>query len=61
MTSRPLISVFDPAATTFTVQAESKGIPLPGVFCAPIRLDIVQFVHANINKNARQAHGVDPR
>ena len=31
---------------------------MPAVFTAPIRDDIVQFVHANMNKNRRQAHGV---
>lgn len=36
-------------------------IALPAVFQAPIRLDIVQFVHTNLAKNQRQAHGVDPK
>jgi large subunit ribosomal protein L4e len=36
-------------------------IALPAVFQAPIRLDIVQFVHTNLAKNKRQAHGVDPK
>jgi len=31
---------------------------MPAVFTAPIRDDTVQFVHANMNKNRRQAHGV---
>lgn len=30
----------------------------PAVFKAPIRSDIVNFVHTNLRKNARQAHGV---
>lgn len=34
---------------------------MPAVFQAPIRLDIVQFVHANLSKNTRQAHGVDTK
>lgn len=34
---------------------------MPAVFQAPIRLDIVQFVHANLSKNIRQAHGVDTK
>jgi len=33
-------------------------VPLPAVFKAPIRPDIVNFVHTNVNKNARQAYGV---
>ncbi len=31
---------------------------MPAVFTAPIRNDIVQFVHTNMSKNRRQAHGV---
>ena len=31
---------------------------MPAVFTAPIRNDIVQFVHTNLAKNRRQAHGV---
>jgi len=57
MATRPLIAVINPADGTLT----SKKIKLPGVFTAPIRLDIVNFVHTNLNKNRRQAHGVDPR
>jgi large subunit ribosomal protein L4e len=30
-------------------------VPLPDVLTAPIRLDVVNFVHTNMNKNARQA------
>jgi len=34
---------------------------MPAVFLAPIRPDIVQFVHTNMRKNARQAYAVsDP-
>jgi large subunit ribosomal protein L4e len=33
-------------------------MPLPAVFTAPIRPDIVSFVHNNINKNKRQAYAV---
>jgi len=31
---------------------------MPAVFSAPIRDDVVSFVHANMSKNRRQAHGV---
>lgn len=34
------------------------SVTLPAVFSAPIRLDIVAFVHKNLSKNTRQAHGV---
>ena len=42
-----------------TTQATSE-LPVPNVFNAPIRKDIVQFVHTNMNKNHRQAYGVNP-
>lgn len=50
---RPLISVYNE-------KNESTGasIKLPVVFRAPIRTDIVQYVHTNIRKNARQPHAV---
>jgi len=52
MTARPVLSVFsltgDKTSTT----------PLPEVFTAPVRPDIVQFVHTNMNKNNRQAFAV---
>ena len=35
-------------------------IPLPAVFTAPIRDDIVNFVFYNLNKNRRQTYSVDP-
>lgn len=52
MTARPVLSVF-------SVFGEKKSTtPLPAVFTAPIRPDIVQFVHTNMAKNKRQAHAV---
>jgi len=54
--ARPVVSIFN-----HTNGTEVTGNhPLPGVFNAPIRLDIVHFVHSNLAKNSRQAHGVDP-
>jgi large subunit ribosomal protein L4e len=54
MTSRPVVSVYSKSG-----QAEiADSVPMPAVFTAPIRDDIVQFVHANMAKNKRQAHGV---
>jgi large subunit ribosomal protein L4e len=58
MSAVPLVSVF--SADDSNVVLEKK-VALPAVFTAPIRNDIVQFVHTNISKNTRQAHGVDPR
>eukprot|EP01010_Urceolus_cornutus_P003807 NODE_558_length_1545_cov_379.207888_g419_i0.p1 GENE.NODE_558_length_1545_cov_379.207888_g419_i0~~NODE_558_length_1545_cov_379.207888_g419_i0.p1 ORF type:complete len:474 (-),score=149.91 NODE_558_length_1545_cov_379.207888_g419_i0:122-1498(-) len=46
--ARPLVSV----------QNERRNIPLPRVFSAPLRYDVVQRVHTNMNKNSRKPHGV---
>ena len=54
MTSRPVVSVY----TKENPSEITDGIPMPAVFTAPIRNDIVQFVHTNMAKNKRQAHGV---
>jgi large subunit ribosomal protein L4e len=54
MTSRPVVSVYSKENQTEIVDS----LPMPAVFTAPIRNDIVQFVHANMAKNRRQAHGV---
>lgn len=49
---RPMVSVYSPEG------AVTSSMPLPGVFGAPIRPDVVKFVHTNIAKNARQAYAV---
>merc|ERR1719375_2533775 len=48
------------ARPVVTVQASdaNKQVELPAVFLAPIRPDIVQFVHTSMNKNTRQAYAV---
>ncbi|EAN82666.1 60S ribosomal protein L14, putative, partial [Trypanosoma cruzi] len=54
MTARPSVSVYS--------ASEDKVVgtcPLPAVFTAPIRHDIVQFVHTNMAKNSRQAYAVN--
>jgi len=51
--TRPLVSVFAADGTSTTSTA------LPAVFTAPLRPDVVQFVHTNMNKNARQAYAVN--
>jgi large subunit ribosomal protein L4e len=55
MTSRALVSVLNPDDANPT----ANKVALPGVFAAPIRLDIVQFVHSNLAKNRRQAYAVN--
>jgi len=52
---RPLVSVYN---------SEKKGevktsVTLPDVFLAPIRTDIVRYVHSEVRKNKRQAHAVN--
>lgn len=54
MTSRPVVSVYSKDGSAEVVDS----VPMPAVFTAPIRNDIVQFVHTNMAKNRRQAHGV---
>jgi len=50
MSARPLISVFN---VDDSFKVTDKKIILPGVFTAPIRTDIVHFVHYNLAKNTR--------
>jgi len=53
MAARPLVSVF-------SLTGEKSGeTALPAVMTAPLRCDIVQFVHTNMNKNNRQAYAVN--
>merc|ERR1711992_65238 len=52
MAARPLVSVFNE-------QGETAGqVTLPAVFKAPIRPDVVHFVHSNMAKNSRQPYAV---
>jgi len=52
MTSRPVVSVYKSDAPTEV----SGSAAMPGVFSAPIRNDLVHFVHSNLAKNRRQGH-----
>jgi len=52
MAARPLVSVF---STSGDKVGETT---LPAVMTAPLRPDLVQFVHTNMNKNHRQAYAV---
>ena len=52
MAARPLVNVF-------SLTGDKAGeTTLPAVMTAPLRPDIVQFVHTNLNKNHRQAYAV---
>merc|ERR1712066_1213673 len=55
MSTRPTVSVIN-SKNTKEVLSEVK---MPHVFLAPVRDDLVQFVHDQLSKNTRQAHGVD--
>ena len=39
-------------------EVTSNTVPLPAVFKAPIRPDVVNFVHTNMAKNKRQPYAV---
>jgi len=54
MSARPTVSVFAHS----NAKAVASEIKLPQVFSAPLRHDLVSFVHDNLSKNSRQAHGI---
>lgn len=49
MTSRPVVSVYKSDNATEI----AEHVALPGVFSAPIRNDLVHFVHSRLAKNRR--------
>jgi len=54
--SRPLVTVYDEKGVS-----TGKSVVLPAVFRAPIRTDIVSFVHDQMRRNKRQAHAVSSK
>ena len=54
--ARPTVSVFPVAGG-----AAASETTLPAVFSAPIRPDVVNFVHTNMAKNSRQAYAVSSK
>ena len=52
MAARPLITVWN------TDGSKRAEVALPSVMTAPLRPDVVQFVHTNMAKNSRQAYSV---
>merc|ERR1719316_1487034 len=60
--ARPTVSVFSTAPDAedenVLVASADGSSQLPAVFKAPIRSDIVHFVHTNMAKNKRQAYAV---
>merc|ERR1712032_23832 len=55
MSGRPVVSIFNHAEAN-SVSGETR---LPGVFAAPLRPDVVSFVHDQLGRNSRQAHGIN--
>ncbi|KAM0750286.1 hypothetical protein T439DRAFT_326243 [Meredithblackwellia eburnea MCA 4105] len=52
MASRPVVAVR-------SLEGESSStLPLPAVFTAPIRNDVVALIHKSVNKNRRQPYSV---
>jgi len=54
MTSRPVVSVYK----NDNAMEIASNVALPGVFSAPIRNDLIHFVHSELAKNRRQGHAV---
>ena len=52
---RPLVTVFDESGKSV------HQTTMPGVFKAPIRLDVVQSVHTSMRKNKRQPYAVSTK
>jgi len=56
--ARPLVTVYSESTSTMT-KANEKPVTLPAVFKAPIRPDIVSFIHHEVAKNRRQPYCVN--
>ena len=56
LASRPIVTVYN-----ISGHPTKKAIPMPEVMLAPIRADLVQFVHTNMAKNNRQPYAVQNR
>merc|ERR1711971_23005 len=56
MSTRPTVSVFNQQGTEVVSE-----VRMPHVFLAPVRNDLVSFVHDQLSKNSRQAHGVEKK
>jgi large subunit ribosomal protein L4e len=56
MATRPLVSVYSEKNATTGTQ-----VKMPAVFRAPIRPDVVNFIHDQMRKNKRQAYAVSTK
>jgi len=54
-TARPVVSVYDGDAK------KTGTVPMPTVLCAPLRPDLVRYIHMNMSKNKRQAYALSPK
>mmetsp|Transcript_15807 Transcript_15807/g.25083 ORF Transcript_15807/g.25083 Transcript_15807/m.25083 type:complete len:464 (+) Transcript_15807:25-1416(+) len=54
--SRPTVTVY-----SLNGKATKKTLPMPDIMLAPIRADLVNFVHTNMAKNNRQPYAVQNR
>lgn len=57
MSTRPTVSVFNHGSTKEVI----AEVRMPHVFLAPVRNDLVSFVHDQLSMNTRQARGVDKK
>ncbi|KAJ3123925.1 hypothetical protein HK098_001570 [Nowakowskiella sp. JEL0407] len=55
MAARPTVTVFSDSGDC----SAADTVALPSVLTAPIRPDVVRFVHTNMAKNSRQAYSVN--
>jgi large subunit ribosomal protein L4e len=55
MAARPVVSTY----STADGKSSKATIALPAVFLAPIRPDVVTFVHSMVSRNRRQAYSVN--
>ncbi|CAG9854965.1 unnamed protein product [Phyllotreta striolata] len=56
-TARPLVSVYNEKSE----EVKGSGVALPAVFKAPIRPDVVNFVHQQVSMNHRQPYSVSDK
>jgi len=57
MSTRPTVSVLNHKNANEVL----NEVKMPHVFLAPVRNDLVTFVHDQLSKNTRQAHGVEKK
>ncbi|VEN45396.1 unnamed protein product [Callosobruchus maculatus] len=55
--ARPLVSIYNEKSE----EVKGGGVVLPAVFKAPIRPDVVNFVHQQVSMNHRQPYCVSDK